>query len=407
MIPGYLQFGAFRGRLVHLGVSGSVAAYKALDLSRDLLRSGLHVSATLTGGAQQFVTPLAFQSLGCEPVYSKLFHGGDDVYSHLQPAQNAEALAVVPATANILAKIAHGLADDILSCQALAFPRSLVLAPAMNPAMWEARATQDNVAQLRSRGDIILEPDSGEVACGESGKGRLSEVFEIYLALLKQLSRQDLNGSRVLITLGPTREFFDPVRFWSNPSSGRMGAALAVAAWLRGAEVHCVSGPIGLTLPRGLKQYAVISTKEMHQACMELWPSCDIGCLCAAVADFRPESFQPEKLKKDGLTEGRFTLQFAPNPDILKELGGMKRNGQRLAGFAAETGSELEPAARSKLQAKNLDVIVANRITIPDSGFESDRNEVLIVNRDGNQEILPAQGKGDIAWRVWDWILKT
>jgi len=407
MIPGYLRFGAFQGRLVHLGVCGSVSAYKALELSRDLMHSGIHVSATLTAGGQEFLTPMAFRALGVEPVYSGLFNPEDDVYGHLLPAQNAHAMAIVPATANIIAKMAHGLADDMLSCQALAFDRPRVVAPAMNPAMWRAAATQNNVAVLRSRGDHVLDPDSGRVACGDEGQGRLPDPYDILMAIFRQLSPQDLSGQKILVTLGPTREYYDPVRFWSNPSSGKMGAALAIAAWLRGAEVHCVCGPNALSFPQGIHLHPVLTSQQMFERCLELWPGCDTGCLCAAVADFRPESIRQEKLKKDSLSQGRLTVDFAANPDILRTMGASKRPAQQLIGFAAETCPDMAAAARSKLEAKNLDLIVANRVTNTGCGFASDQNQVLVCDRAGTEKELPPQSKGEVAWSVWDWISKT
>ena len=399
-MDGPLSFTGFLGSRVHLGVTGSIAAYKALDLLRLLLGAGCSVSATLTASAQRFVTPLSFRSLGADPVYAGMFEEGESPFGHLGPGKTAQAMVIAPASANTLARLANGLADDMLSCQALAFPGPLVLAPAMNPAMWAAPATRENWARLLARGVIGVEPEAGPVACGDQGKGRLAALPEIHAAVLRALSPQDLAGKRVLVTLGPTRESWDPVRFWSNASSGLMGACLAVAAWLRGAEVTAVAGPVDLELPRGIRRVDVTTAAQMHAACLDLWPDMDIGCLTAAVSDFRPEPFGDKKFKKDKAKDG-LSVQFLANPDILKDLGSRKKKGQTLIGFAAET-SDLAPQAKAKLKAKNLDLVVANRVDRPDSGFGGPLNTVCVLDRQGRLEHWPALPKTEVAWRVWD-----
>lgn len=403
MLEDYLQFPHLEGKRAHLGVSGSIAAYKALELLRLLKRLKLRAGATLTAAAQEFIQPLSFSALGAEPVFSSMFKPGGDIYAHLAPGQEAQALLVIPATANTLAKMAWGLADDMLSCQVLSFPGPVLAAPAMNPNLWLAPATQDNVARLRSRGLEILEPDCGEVACQDQGQGRLPELEEILFCLLKALTPARLAGRRIMITMGPTREFWDPVRFWSNPSSGRMGAALAIAAWIQGAEVHCVSGPHQEFLPRGIKQHKVQTAEQMLQACLGLWPDMHLGCLTAAVCDFKPRAYGQHKFKKASLQQEPLCIEFSHNPDILLSLGQHKTDSQRLIGFAAETGSDLEALAREKLHKKNLDLIVANQIDSPDSGFACATNRALILDRQQAWE-LPLLSKGELAWRIWQRI---
>ncbi|WP_022662014.1 bifunctional phosphopantothenoylcysteine decarboxylase/phosphopantothenate--cysteine ligase CoaBC [Paucidesulfovibrio longus] len=396
-----LLFRGYLGKRVHLGVTGSVAAYKAIDLVRGLLDCNVSVSATLTDAAAKFVTPLSFAALGADPVYGAMFADGDDPYAHLGPGRAADVLAVAPCTANSLAKFACGLADDMLSCQVLAHAGPLLLAPAMNPAMWEAPATKENVARLRDRGVELVFPGSGKVACGDVGNGRLAPVAAILGHVCRLLSPQDLSGVRVLLTLGPTREKFDAVRFWSNPSTGRMGACLATAAWLRGAQVHVVAGPCSLQLPDGVARTDVTSAREMHAAVSDLWPDMDIACCTAAVADFRPRPFGETKMKKDVIGEGGLTVAFDSNPDILAGLGASKRRDQRLIGFAAET-DDLRANAAAKLERKNLDLIVANPVNAHGSGFGSRTNSVLVLDRTGRREEWPSLDKSEVAWRIWD-----
>ena len=396
----------FCGANVHLGVTGSIAAYKALDLMRLLLACGCRAGVTLTESARQFVTPESFRALGAHVVYEGMFAPGQGTpYPHLKPGQEDHCLLIAPATANILAKLAHGLADDLLSCQALAFKGPVLVAPAMNPAMWAAAATRRNWETIRELGYLGIEPDAGDVACGDTGKGRLPAIEVLAAQVLRRLSPQDLAGKKVLVSLGPTREYWDRVRFLSNPSSGKMGAAIALAAWLRGAEVTAVCGPV--TQPLSLSALfpirQVTTAAEMHAACLELMPEMDIVCMTAAVADFAPVPVTTGKYKKSAMGGEGISLQCQPVADILADLGKRKGPQQTLIGFAAEAGDPDAEASR-KLAAKNLDLILANRIDTEGSGFESDTNEVTLLARNGRRETWPRLPKSEVAWRIWDFL---
>jgi len=400
-----LRFPCFLGRRVHLGVTGSIAAYKSLELLRLLVDAQIGVGVTLTASAQRFLGAESFRALGAEVVHTEMFSDGprDDPFAHLTPGRSAGALVIAPATANILAKIAHGLADDMLSTQALAFRGPLVLAPAMNPAMWSATATQTNWRTLLDRGAVGVGPVPGPVACGDTGSGRLSPVEDIFACVLRALSPQDLAGKNVLVTLGPTREAWDAVRFLSNPSSGLMGACLAVSAWMRGANVHVVAGPTAFAFPPGISVTHVTTAQEMLSAASGIWPQSDLGCCTAAVCDFRPvppATGTERKLKKRDLGDD-LVIHLEANPDILRTLGATKREGQMLIGFAAETDDMLAQA-RLKLAEKHLDLIVANRIGKPGSGFDSATNAVTVLDRLGRVEQWPELPKTEVAWRIWD-----
>lgn len=399
----HLSFPFFAQRRIHLGVCGSIAAYKALDLLRLWHTLDLKVGVTLSTAAREFIQPLCFESLGANPVYTSMFGTDETVFAHLEPGQNAEVLVIAPATANTIAKLAMGLGDDLLSCQALAFSGPVIIAPAMNPALWEAPATKENCKTLTRRGVILLDPECGTVACGDTGKGRLPVLENIYLHALKSLSPQDLAGKKILITLGPTREFWDAVRFWSNPSTGRMGASLALAAWLRGADVHVISGPSDLWFPDDIQVNKVNTAREMFELCQHYWPLSDIGCLTAAVCDFRPQHFGKQKFKKANAGPD-LNITFNSNPDILFSLGSSKKQDQLLIGFAAESEDDLETPAQIKLQNKNLDLILANQIGKPETGFAHSSNKVLALDRYGQKEQWPILEKTVLAWRVWDWI---
>ncbi|MDD3310509.1 bifunctional phosphopantothenoylcysteine decarboxylase/phosphopantothenate--cysteine ligase CoaBC [Pseudodesulfovibrio sp.] len=405
MQPHY-RFAGFLGKRVHLGVTGSIAAYKALDLLRSLQEAGCLVSATLTDGAAEFVRPLSFEALGASPVYGSMFEGSPSgsAFGHLEPGQAAHAMVIAPATAATIARLAFGLADDMLSCQALAFPGPKIVAPAMNPRMWEAPATRRNWEMLGELGYIRVRPWSGHVACGDTGEGRLAPVEEIFASVLRALAPQDLAGRKVLVTLGPTREPWDAVRFWSNPSSGLMGACLAMAAHLRGADVTVVAGPTVLTFPEAVRVVPVTTARQMFEVATDLWPSMDVACCTAAVADFRPVPFGETKFKKASGAGQGITVEFTPNPDILRTLGEAKRDGQRLIGFAAETG-DLKAEAGRKLQSKRLDIIAANDISKAGSGFASATNEMYVLDAAGRRETWPQLDKTEVAWRLWDHLL--
>lgn len=405
MLSPHLHFQNYQGRRLHLGVTGSIAAYKALDLLRAWNACGVSVTTTLTTGAQRFLSPLSFKALGAQLVLTDMFDSSHSDFPHLYPAQHSHAFVIAPATANILSKLVHGLADDLLSCQALAFPHQIVLAPCMNHNMWNAPITQENWSTLQKRGCFCVDPISGPLACGETGEGRLAPFESIFLAGLKSLSQQDMVGTRVLITLGPTREFFDPVRFISNPSSGLMGSALAVAAWLRGAEVVVVRGPSSFWLPPQIVTHDCCTAQEMLTICLELWPECSTACLCAAVSDFTPLQVQTKKMKKSSYGLSPLKFEFELTPDILATLGQHKKSSQKLIGFAAETDS-LQENVRNKLLNKNCDLILGNPVLSPDSGFGTPTNQIYALDRHGRQESWPLLQKTEVAWRIWDWTLQ-
>ncbi|MDR3639909.1 MAG: bifunctional phosphopantothenoylcysteine decarboxylase/phosphopantothenate--cysteine ligase CoaBC [Humidesulfovibrio sp.] len=406
MNTAHLRFPCFLGRRVHLGVTGSISAYKSLELLRLLVDSQISVSATLTSSGQRFIGAESFQALGAVAVHTTMFPDvpTDDPFAHLTPSRAADAFVIAPATANILAKIAHGIADDMLSTQALAFRGPLILAPAMNPAMWAAPATRENWRTVLERGGVGVGPAAGAVACGDTGEGRLSPVEHIFAAVLRALSPKDLLGRNILVTLGPTREPWDAVRFLSNPSSGLMGACLAVSAWMRGATVNVVAGPTSFDFPPGITVTPVNTAQEMLTAASELFPAADIACCTAAVCDFRPvppASGAERKLKKRDLGSCLPSIELLANPDILRTLGATKRHGQTLIGFAAET-DDLLAQAKLKLAEKHLDLIVANRVGVPGSGFESATNAVTVLDRTGRVEQWPELPKTEVAWRIWD-----
>ncbi len=412
------------GKCIHLGVCGSIAAFRSLDLVRWWKKSGIHVSATLTEAAQRFVTPLSFEALGAQPVYTHMWEK-DTVFGHLEPGQNAHALLVAPASASTLAHMAYGQAEHMLSCQTLAFDGPVLVAPSMNPRMWNNAATQHNVDILRQRGVEILLPDTGGTACGDEGQGRLADIRFIWLMSIKALTPQDMQGKKVLVTLGPTREQWDAVRFWSNPSTGTMGMALAVAAWLRGAEVHAVCGPVnadaGYLPPHPLLQrYEVCSAQQMFTAAADIWHSArsmDVGIFTAAVADYSPEAYAKglhSKFKKSTEQDG-FTLNFVPNKDILHTLAKDKKAEQKIIGFAAESpagdseaaiDTAMLAAVRYKLAYKNADIIAGNNICAANSGFGTKRNSMYVVDAHGREEVWPNLSKCDVAWRLCSWLMQ-
>ncbi|MFO7728568.1 MAG: bifunctional phosphopantothenoylcysteine decarboxylase/phosphopantothenate--cysteine ligase CoaBC [Desulfonatronovibrio sp.] len=398
----YPLFRLFSGKRVHLGLTGSVAAYKTVELLRLLQKSSVDCGVTMTASARDFVGPLTLTGLGADPVYCGRESDPQEPYSHLAPARSAQALAVVPATASIIAKAAHGLADDMLSTQIVAFGAPVFFCPSMNPSMWENQATRDNVKLLQSRGHVIVEPHEGMVACKDVGTGRLAPVSEIYYHILRALSPWDLSGKHVLVTAGPTHEYFDLVRYFGNPSSGRMGLAVALACWLRGARVSFVHGPMEsvFSLP-GFEPLPVITAREMLNACQDVWDDCDAGFFSAAVSDFAPVPSGESKFKKGDLKV--MHLEMNANPDVLATLSSRKNNNQIVVGFAAEA-VDMETNARLKLARKNLDMIIANQVKPGHIPFGSADNQVMVMDKHGRTETWPCLSKAEIAWRLMDWI---
>ena len=337
-----------------------------------------------------------------------MFATGSDVFAHLEPGMKEGAMIIAPASANAIARLARGAASDMLSAQALAFAGPLIIAPAMNPRMWAHPATRENVQILQKRGAIIVRPDIGDTACGEEGRGRLAKLPEIFLAALRALSPQDMAGKNVLVTLGPTREFWDGVRFWSNPSTGRMGCALATCAWLRGAKVTAICGPaIEVYIPEAVKRVTVQSASEMYAEAEKIWPKADFGIFSAAVSDFAPERIKTGKASKKDFPDGT-EIRFEANRDIIGSLCARK-TGQKALGFAAQITPDMPsllPLVREKLRHKNADIIAGNRVN-PDSGaFGADENTMAVADRNGREEIWQAASKADIAWDLCSWLLK-
>ena len=391
-----------------LGVGGGIAAYKAAELARGLAGSGLEVQVVMTEAAREFVRPLTFAALTGRKVITDLFpRGGQEetlssAVEHIGVAQESELLVVAPATADLMAKFAHGLADDFLSTLYLAFTGPVLLAPAMNTNMWLHAATQANLQVLRRRGHTIVGPDEGSLACGMVGPGRMSEPEVIAEAALSILNkRRDLDGETVLVTAGPTEEPLDPVRYISNRSTGKMGYALAEAAACRGAKVILISGPVHLQEPRGVAVVKVRTALEMRQAVLEHLEPATILIKAAAVADYHVAKVAEQKIKK---TAARLSLELDPTPDILAELG-QKKGDRLLIGFAAET-ENLRQEARRKLQSKNCDMVVGNLVGQEGTGFESDTNEVVLALATGEVIALPLASKRDVADRILDEALK-
>jgi len=394
-----------KGKLITLGVTGSIAAYKAAELASLLSKAGVDVHVIMTASAQKFVAPATFAALTGNPVQTDLFAGtdgpggaGGPLLPHIELAK-ADLLVVAPATANILAKAAHGLADDLLSAAILAAPGPVLFCPAMNVHMYRNPATQANLAALKKYGHHVLEPGKGRLACGETGEGRLPEPPEIVAEIARLLGpAKDLQGLAVLVTAGGTREPIDPVRFLSNRSSGKMGYALAGAAAARGADVTLVTAPTALAVPGGVKAVLVETAQQMFEAVLERFPRADIVIKAAAVADYRPARTAEQKIKKEGET---LVIELVKNPDILLELGRLKKPGQVLVGFAAET-ENLLANARRKLEEKNVDLLVANDVTRPGAGFGADTNLVKLIYRDGRVVDLPLMKKTELAHRILD-----
>lgn len=386
---------------VLLGVGGGIAAYKAAELARLLMQQNHQVQAIVTHAAEEFIRPLTFSALTGRKALTNLFDI-DDAIEHISVAQAHEVLVIAPATADLMAKLAHGLADDFLTTLYLAFQGPVLIAPAMNVNMWEHPATQANLDTLRRRGHRIVEPNSGYLACGMTGPGRLADPQTIADALEAETRRRrDLDTEIVLITAGPTQEPLDPVRYLSNRSSGKMGYALAEAAAARGAKVILVSGPVQLAPPRGVEVIEIRTAEEMRSAVFSQLEHATIVVKAAAVADFRVSNPPAQKIKK---TAARVSLELDPTPDILAELG-RKKGDRLLIGFAAET-QNLEAEARRKLESKGCDMIVANLVGGPNSPFESDHNQVTLVLATGENIAIPRAGKREVADRIFNEALK-
>ena len=386
------------GRRVLLGVSGGIAAYKAALVARLLRGAGADVSTVLTEAATRFVGPDTFSALTGEPAYTSLWERPGEVL-HVKLAREADVAVVVPATANTIAKLAFGLADDLLSSTMLEVTCPVVVAPAMHSGMWEHAATRANIELLRSRGVVVVGPVTGPLAHGDEGVGRLAEPEDVMAAVRVTLARHDLAGRRVLITSGPTREPIDPVRYVGNRSTGKMGAALAAEAVARGAVVTVVLGP-GAIEPPGAEVVPVETAEEMRGAVLTRFDDTDAVVMAAAVADFRPKSVSEQKLKKDaGVPE----VMLEPTPDILAELG-ERRKDQVLVGFAAET-DDLERAGRGKLIAKHLDLVVMNRVGREGTGFGADASEAMLLGSAGDPEPLRTWTKRELATAVIDRIV--
>ena len=378
---------------VVVGVSGGIAAYKCAELVRRLRDAGAEVRVVMTAAATQFITPLTFQALSGQPVHLHLLDAAtENAMSHIMLARWADVIVVAPASANIMAKLAQGLADDLLSTLCLASTSPLLLAPAMNHVMWAQPATQANRQLLESRGVRLLGPAEGDQACGETGAGRMMEPQEIVTALIGMFATGDLQGTKVVITAGPTREAIDPVRFLSNRSSGKMGYALAQAAAEAGAEVTLISGPVDLPCPLRVVRVMVESAAEMHAAAMKMLAEGDIFIAAAAVADYTVPFPERQKIKKGEKTN--FDLHLERTPDIVAAAAALPRR-PFIVGFAAET-EELETNARSKLEAKGLDMVAANWVGRPGQGFESNDNALAVFWLDGGME-LPHAAKSRLA----------
>lgn len=386
---------------VLLGVTGGIAAYKAAEIVRSLQKNDCSITVVMTESAKQFITSLTFESLTGKHVYSGLFDPqSPSAMEHIELSKKSDLLLIAPATANIIGKAAHGIADDLLSCLLMTIIKPIIIAPAMNTNMYLNPVVQENIACLKKRGVKIIGPEKGELACGDEGQGRLANIESIVDAVKTGLrTSEKLKGKKVLVTAGPTREPIDPVRFISNPSSGRMGFALAAEALRRGAGVTLISGPTELEPLPGIRFIPVITAHEIKEEVFKHLAQIDIVIMAAAVGDYQPVQYSKQKIKKD---KDLLVLEFKKTSDILAEIG-RKKGNKILIGFAAET-EQLAENAREKLKKKNLDIIVANKIGISESGFQSDFNKTVILTKDGKQEELPLMSKTNLAYKIFDML---
>ena len=393
-------------KCVCIGVSGGIAVYKALDIISALRKKDIDVRVIMTDSATKFVTPLAFQSLSQNMVVTDMFAEPKAFeIQHISLAKRADVFLVAPATANIIGKIANGIADDMLSTTVMATKAKVIFAPAMNTNMYENPIVQNNIDKLKSLGYEFIEPASGRLACGDEGKGKLADVNTIVDYVLKELENidkpKDLEGKTVLISAGPTISRIDPVRYLTNNSTGKMGYSIAEEARDRGANVILVSGPSNIIPPSNIKVIKVTTNEEMKNEILKYYDESDIVIKSAAVADYKIKNYSSEKIKKH---EDELNLTFVKDNDILKMLG-ERKNGQILVGFAAESNNIIENAKR-KIKTKNLDYIVANDITSADTGFASDDNKVIIISKDGEELYLDKMNKRKVASKIFETILR-
>ncbi len=392
----------FRGKTIVFGVTGCIAAYKAADIVSRLKKLGPDIHVIMTESATELVQPITFQTLSQNPVHTHMWEAPKKWnVEHIGLADSADLFMIVPATANIIGKMANGIADDMLSTTVLAVKAPVLIAPAMNAKMYDNSIVQENLEKLRRHGYHIIEPDTGYLACGYEGKGRLPDADAIIDAAADLLAmKQDLSGYKVLVTAGPTWEHLDPVRHLSNPSTGKMGYAVAEEARDRGAEVVLITGPTMLPAPAGMEVIRIVSALDMYDAVMTYFDAADIVIKSAAVADYRPAKVSEQKIKK---LDDQMVVVMERNPDILFELG-QKKGDKVLVGFAAETNDLLQNAT-IKINKKNLDFVIANDVTREGAGFGTDTNIVKIINRDGRIEEIPKMSKKDVAKIVIDKII--
>ena len=391
------------GREIVLGVTGGIAAYKSAEVVSRLRHQGANVHVIMTKNATEFVSPLTFQTLSANQVVTDTFQAPEYWnVEHVALAKLAEVFVIAPATANIIAKMANGIADDMLSTTVLATKAPVLIAPAMNTGMWTAEATKENVQKLKARGVHFVGPDSGILACGDEGAGRMSEPEAIVDAIRDILNvRRDLESLKILVTAGATKERLDPVRYMTNDSSGKMGFAIAEAARDRGAEVTAVYGNVTAPVPDGVRKIRIESAQELYDTMMRETPEHDVIIQAAAVCDYRFEKTSSSKIKK---AEGEpLTLTLKENPDVAKAVGAIKKKGQTLVGFAAETDNVRQNAA-DKLKKKNLDMIVANDVTLPGAGFNVDTNIAALITKEGTEE-QPLQTKRELAEKILDKVI--
>jgi len=391
------------GKTILVGLTGGIACYKAAELVRSLTRAGAQVRVMMSAGAREFITPLTLQTLSGNPVSTDTFDlTQESEIGHIRLADGADAIVIAPATANLIGKVAGGIGDDLITTVLLATRAPVLIAPAMNVHMYENPIVQANISRLRAHGIRIVEPGEGFLACGYEGKGRLAETEIIHAEVERAVTPQDLAGERVLVTAGPNREAIDPVRFISNRSTGKMGFAVAAAAWRRGAETMLIAGPTDLATPHGVHRRDVTNAEEMRSTVVDQFEQASILLMAAAVADYTPATVAPQKLKK---TAGPMTLELKRTADVLAEIAPRKKQ-QIVVGFAAETENVLTNAER-KLTEKKLDLIVANDVAGADTGFAVDTNAVTIIGPDGQRRNVPLMQKEEVADRILDAVIEV